>query len=259
MSNDNDESFSPILPTKYAHNSAKLIYSIEKNLFVVIGVIVGLAVFSVLDVLEIRGIIDVFPENLDDTIIALFSISSLIALLPLIRLILKSKKIFEKWADTFEQNSMKAGINLSMAGKNKEEAVRAISETVEEIGESLRKYLTSKENFGEFFDVKIGNLTFDVLIDAEQVQSEANYLKKVLAEYGPIIIKITDGTVDKGVVESFRNSIYDYASLTKKDVGLAIIIGEDIESEANDLAKRSTNKQIRNLLLIEKPTHQMIS
>ena len=40
-----------------------------------------------------------------------------------------------------------------MARRTREEAIRAIAETVEEIGPQLREYISSRDNYNEFFDV----------------------------------------------------------------------------------------------------------
>ena len=55
----------------------------------------------------------------------------------------------------FERNSMRAGLSISMVNKDKEEAIHAITETIEEVGEPLRKYISSKDNFNEFLNVLI--------------------------------------------------------------------------------------------------------
>ena len=75
------------------------------------------------------------------------------------RLTIKSRRVLERWADAFERNSISAGINISMDNRTKEEAVRAIAETVEEIGPQLREYISSKKmaimNFSILLLIKI--------------------------------------------------------------------------------------------------------
>jgi 3-isopropylmalate dehydratase small subunit len=53
----------------------------------------------------------------------------------------------QRWADIFERNSISAGINISMGSRSREETVRAIAETVEEIGPPLREYISSRDRF----------------------------------------------------------------------------------------------------------------
>ena len=70
---------------------------------------------------------------------------------------IKSRRVLEHWADVFERNSIAAGINISMGSRTREEAVRAIAETVEEIGPQLREYISSKkDDYNEFFDIAFG-------------------------------------------------------------------------------------------------------
>jgi hypothetical protein len=276
---------SPILATRYAHRSSKLIYSIEKNFYWIIGIIGILFILSLLDFLKMH---DILPFSLD-TPITIFSAISMAALGYTFRIILKSKRILESWADMFERNSIRAGMNISMASKSKEEAVHAIAETIEEIGEPLRKYLSSKDNFNEFLNVsvvrKAGNSSsssdtddnnremFDVLIDADHVSKInnnidddsnnnnnnnnqiSNCLIEALKEYGGIIIKIIDGTITNDIIASFSKQLRSYTSLTKNKVHLAIVIGDDASEEPYKLAIRSERRgRIDYFVLVEKPS-----
>ena len=82
----------------------------------------------------------------------------------------------------FERNSIRAGLNISMINKDKEEVIHAIAETIEEVGEPLRKYISSKDNFNEFLNVSYpsgdkpdaNKILFDVLIDSERIVSVKN-------------------------------------------------------------------------------------
>ena len=248
---------SPILATKYAHRSSKLIYSIEKNFYWIIGIIGILFVLSLLDFLNMHSI---FPFSLD-TPITIFSAISMFVLGYTFRIILKSKRMLESWADMFERNSIRVAMTISMANLSKEEAVHAIAETIEEIGEPLRKYISSKDNFNEFLNVSfsknnddskddVNKIIFDVLIDAELVaktdsdknngkEQISNSLIDVLKEYGAITIKIIDGTITKETVASFSRQLYSYISSTKNRVHLAIIIGNESSEESYKLAIQS--------------------
>src|ERR1700739_139922 len=163
---------SPILATRYAHRSSKLIYSIERNFYWIIALICILFTLSLLDILEIK-IHHIFPFSLDTPITVLLGIL-MAALGYTFRSILKSRRMLESWADLFERNSIRAGVDISMAKKSKEEALRAIAETVEEIGELLRDYISSKkDNSNEFLNISIDNsklIIFDVLIDSKHVR-----------------------------------------------------------------------------------------
>src|SRR5215467_2984496 len=129
---------SPILATKYAHESSKLVYSIEKNFYLIICLISSLFVLSLLDILDVQ---DLFPVSLD-SVITVFAIS--IAILAYtIPNVVKSKRMLRACADMFERNSIRAGLNISMSNKSKENTVHAIAETIEEVGEQLRNYISS--------------------------------------------------------------------------------------------------------------------
>src|ERR1051326_1102089 len=141
--NNNDDilsSDSPTLATRYAHRAATLVHSIEKNSYLIISIIIGLFALSILDML---GGHDILPFSLDP-VITVFAAGSIIALSYMLRLTIKSKKILENWADVFERNSIAAGINISMGSRTREEAARAIAETVKEIGSQLRETIFSR-------------------------------------------------------------------------------------------------------------------
>ena len=156
-------------------------------------------------------------------------------------------------------------MNIVMTNKSKEQAIHAIAQTVEQIGEPLRKYISSKENYKNFLDANIkfnnNEIFFDILIDKDHVKdkvSGSDYngsidLKQSLKEYGSIVIKITDGTVDKDIIESFYKSLSNYVALTKNKIGLAVIIGDDVSEDAYKFAKQHENNKINYIILIEKP------
>lgn len=240
-------SLSPTLITRYAHKSSRLIYSIEKNIFIVIGVVTALAAIAVIDTLEIMGITDFINENLNDPIIAILSLVSLAALLPILRLSLQSKRTLEDWAEMFEHNSIKNSITMSLTSISKEDVVHAVADTVEEVGEFLLQYIERGET-SEFFDRNVGGTTYDVLIDSETLKLEKRTdLKKILSEYGAIIIKIVNGKISDNDVSSFSDSLSTYSKYRHKKnaVGLAIIVGREVTSEAYSAVAR-------NILLIEK-------
>ncbi len=94
----------------------------------------------------------------------------------------------------------------------------------------------------EFLNAAIkDNITFDVLVDANHVLDDgtaiSNNLRKILGDYGATIIKIIDGVINKNSVESFVDSLSQYVSLTKNQVGLGLIIGEEIATDAKEIRK----------------------
>lgn len=253
---------SPILATKYAHRAATLVRSIEKNSYVIIGITIALFTLSTLDLLEVQGRL---PFSFDP-IITVFSAASMIALLFMLRLTAKSRRILEHWADVFERNSIAAGIKISMDSRTREEVVRAIAENIEEIGPQLQKYISSKDKYNEFFDITFRKDTataaattaqFDIIIDKDNLKSTINNsyqeLKLALQKYGSVIVKLVNGTIDGNTVLSFSNLLSKYISITKNSVSLALIIGDDATSDAYKLASRRKDKKIGYLIIIERP------
>lgn len=256
---------SPVLATKYAHTASNLVLTLTKNFVLIIGIISALVFLAMMDVLHVVGYMKVIPDLVYDSVIVIFSVFLLIVILYLLDTLLKSKKMLNSWADTFERNSIKTGMNISMTSKSKEEAISAVAETVAQIGEPLRKYISSKENLKNFLDVnaKINNLEifFDVVIDQDHVRNDVSYsgtdngvsLKKSLIEYGAVVIKVIEGIIDTDSVQSFYNSLSTYISLTKNKVGLALIIGDDVTEDAENLARQHESDKINYIVLIEKP------
>ena len=249
-SNNDDYQTSPTLITKYAHKSSRLIHSIEKNIIIVIGVVAALAAISVIDTLEVLGLTDFIGENLDDTIIAMLSLISLAALIPILRLSFRSKKTLEDWAEMFEHNSIKNSMSISLMSLSKGDVVRALAESVEEVEDRLLQYIEKGEP-SELFDKDIGGYVYDILIDLDTVKADKDVeLKNMLADYGAIIVKIVDGKVSRNDVASFSESLADYAIRKRRRnaVGLAMLIGKEISSEAF-----SDRARVKDVLLIEKP------
>jgi hypothetical protein len=156
-------------------------------------------------------------------------------------------------------------MNIAMTSRSKEEAITAVAETVAQIGEPLRKYISSKENLKNFLDVntKIDNeeIFFDILIDQDHIRNDIGYsrtdnsvsLKKSLIEYGAVVIRIIEGTIGTEAVQSFYNSLSKYISITRNKVGLALIIGDDVTEDAENIARQHENNKINYIVLIEKP------
>ncbi len=253
--NNDPVSSSPTIVTKYAHKSARLIRSIEKNIFIIIGIIAVLVLVSVIDTLEVLGITDLIGENLDDMIIAVLSIASLAALFFMLRLLLNSRKSLEEWADMFERNSIRNSISMSLITSTKEDLVYAIADAVQELEEPLHEYL-GKGDPRELFDVNTGYDVFDVLIDQDTVvEGKSPSLKRKLESYGAIMVKVVDGTVGKDEIKSLSDSLSKYLlRKRKKDaIGLVIIVGKEISPEALAITKSNQEQIARDVLFIERP------
>lgn len=281
-----DSTDSPIIPTRYAYTSSKLIRSIEKSFYPIIGLIAALLVLTVLDMIDILSEYNILPDRAHDLIITIAASILLIAIVYLLYGIIKSRKMLHHWADIFERNSIKAGITISLSDVSNENILRALSETIEGIGGPLREYLSSNpESYKNLVDVQVGKDTvFDILIDKDHLanrtvpnqlssiaipskttaaiipgeeQSNRNNdiidLPESAKEYGAIIAKVVSGRISKEMVMSFQEDLRKYVSLTKNKVGLALIIGNSIDEEADNLSKLRM-KKVDYLILIEKTT-----
>jgi len=263
---DYDSSFSTILTTRFGHESAKLIRLVEKNLYIIIGLIASIAVLSILNIM---GTLDYFSSNnagVDKIVDILLLLILIVVLVPLFLLLLKSRNVLDRWTDMFERNTIATTMSIAMKDKSKEAIVLALMQSVEQISEPLQEYINSKgNNLTEFpnvsLDYKDTNLRFDILMDAKHVldgganSSINNNFRQVLKEYGAVIIKILDGVIDRESVESFADSLSKYSSITKNRVGLGLIIGEEITDEAREYASKISlhrKRGINHLILIAK-------
>ena len=224
---------SVILTTRFGITSAKLIHSVEKNLYVVMGIIIAITVLSILN---ISGILDYFySEDVDYHVDVLLSIILVLVLAPLISLVIKSRKVLDKWNDMFEKNTLTTSMKIIMADRSKEEALKAVILSIGQITEPFKEYKEStKSDLTEFLDVSLDqNTKLDVAMIADNLPPKSR-LKKVLDEFGMILIKVDDGTVDKLMVENLIKSLGKYVSNTQQNIGLVILIGEeDIRGSAS--------------------------
>ena len=262
---DYDSSFSTILTIRFGHQSAKLIHSVEKNLYIVIGLIASIAVISILNIM---GALDYFSSNsggVDKIVDILLLLILIVVLVPLFLLLLKSRNVLDRWTDMFERNTIATTMSIAMTDKSKEAIVLALMQSVEQISEPLQEYINSKRNnLAEFLNVSVDknntNLRFDILMDANHVLDDGgrsinNNFRQVLKEYGAVIIKILDGVVERHHMESFADSLSKYCSITKNRVGLGLIIGEELTDEAREYASKISlhrKRGINHLILIAK-------
>jgi hypothetical protein len=273
---------SPMMPTRYAHGSSKLIRSIEKTFYPIIGLVAALITLAILDITDVVSNHNILPDKTYDLIIIFAAATLLIVVFYLLYGLIKSRKILHHWSDIFERNSIKAGLSIAISTRSKVDVLRAISETIEGIGEPLNEYLSSNpERYRNLIDVPIDKETvFDILIDKDQLtrQSPPNQVSDIALsskmisssipdnkeatkdisdlvectkEYGTIVAKIIDGRISEEIVKSFQEAILKYISLTRNKVGLALIIGEDMDAEADNLSKLRI-KGIDYFILIER-------
>ena len=265
-SSDSDISSSTILTARFGHESVKVIHLVEKNLYIVIGLIVSIALLSVMNIF---GVFEYFSTgNVDRAVDVILLVILIVVLVPLVLLLLKSRNVLDRWADMFERNTIATSMKIAMNKRSREEAIFAVAQSVKQIGEPLQDYIKSKKtNLKEFLNISIDNDTiFDILIDSNHVllsgskeddDNNDNNLKDLLEEYGAIVIRIVDDSIKQNIVKTFVDSLTRYVSLTNNQVGLGIIIGEDVTSEAEKYVNefsRHREDGINHLLLIAKPT-----
>jgi len=251
---DNINNNSALILTQYSSKASQLIKSFTKNIRFLILILIGITGMTILDLCMDLGFITFLSDETIDSLIIGTSLFLIVFPILIVRPVSKSQNILEKWSNLFDKNAIRTGIILSINNKNKEEILIALSETIEQIAIPLQNYL-SKSDKKEFFDIIFNGTTFDILIDKSTIKSvDANSLKNTIQDYGSIIVKITDGIIDKGVTHSFIQSLQKYRKQEGNKIGLAMIIGESITQESHELISKSKDKIINeNLILIEKP------
>jgi hypothetical protein len=258
---DSDYASSTILTSMFGYASAKLIHTVEKNLYIVLAVILAIATLSLLNTLGILN--HLYSENVDYFVDVILSIVLIAVVAPLVYLIVKSRRVLDNWNDMFERNTISTSLNIAMTTRSREEVLKALSYSIKEIAEPLQAYIESKKSdLSEFLDMNVnGNLVFDILLDTNHVIKDgstiSNALDEVLRVYGSVVVKIIDGIIDQNAVESFVNSLSTYASLTKNEIGLSLIIGEEITRDAQQYANKVSQlrrSRINNFLLLAKPS-----
>ena len=251
---DNIDNHSALLLTQYSSKASQLIKSFTKNIHFLILILFVITGMTILDLSMDLGFINVLADETIDSIIIGTSIFLIVFTIFIVRPVYRSQNLLEKWSNLFDKNAIRTGIILSINNKNKEEILSALSETIEQIAIPLQNYLL-KSDKKEFFDISFNGSTFDILIDNSTIKSlDANSLKNTIQDYGSIIVKITDGIIDKDLTHSFIQSLQKYRKQEGNKIGLAIIIGESITQESYDLISKTKDKIINeNLILIEKP------
>jgi hypothetical protein len=268
----NDDDFvddSLLLLSKYSLEASQLIKSFTKKIPFVITILIVVASLTIFDIVKEFGFVKFLPDQTIDAMIISLSILLILFLIFTIRPILKFQKILDKWSNCFGNNSIRTNILLTINDKSKEEILNALAETIEEIDIPLHQYLLKskqQQHNNEFYNVSIddtSNTTFDILIDTSTIKSDidSSSLKKTIQDYGSILVKVVEKTIDKNITQTFIECLQKYRM--KKDnnkIGLALLIGESIEQESYKLIDKIKDKNIReNLILIEKPDNLDLS
>ena len=248
---------SPILLTQYSSEASQLIKSFTKYMPFVVIILILIASITTFDLIRPSGFFtNVLIDTIIDTIIVAVSILLIIFIIFTILPALRYHKILDKWSNLFENNSIRTGILLSINKKSKEEILKALSKNIEKIASPLQYYLSKSGDGTEFYDINVNDVIFDILIDKSTIKPNINSdsLKNIIQDYGNILIKLTESTIDKNLTQSVIKSLQNYRKEGNK-IGLAMIIGESITNESSYLIDKIKDKTIsKSLILIEKPT-----
>ena len=250
---DNINNNSVLLLTQYSTKASQLIKSFTKNILFLILILFVITGITILDLSMDLGFISVLSDETIDAFIIGTSLFLIVFTIIIVRPVFRSQKILDKWSNLFDKNAIRTCIILSINNKNKEEILSALSETIEQIAIPLQNYLSKSDN-KEFFDISIDDTTYDILIDKSTIKSiDSDSLKNTIQDYGSILVKIAENTIDKNITQSFLESLHKYKKHGNK-IGLAMIIGESITQESSNLVNNIKDKTIsENLILIEKP------
>ena len=260
--NSDLNSYSPTLITTYSQKAASSIHSIERILYVLLSVLVAFALLVFIDTAAVKGYIKFLPEDEYDIVLSLIAFVAIGIIVFLLKIILKTRKKLDNWAYVFEKNSIGSLISIGLSNLDKKTLFFSIIENIGEIGEPIKKYISkNKDNIDSFFDQGISkDIMFDVLIDGDKIMSkdggdDNDFVVNKLNEYGTVVGKIVTNpdTIDTNEIKLFVRSVLEYSKATSKYVGLALLVGNDITSEAMDYAKNYSNKSIGYLIIIEKP------
>jgi hypothetical protein len=89
---EEEQSLSPILSTRYAYRAAKIVRIIEKNFLVIIGIATACTFFAIIDILQETAYIRLLPsDDLADIIIAVLAAASLAALVYAFWMLVRSR------------------------------------------------------------------------------------------------------------------------------------------------------------------------
>jgi hypothetical protein len=255
-------SFSPTLITTYSQKAVSSIRSIERILYVLLSVLVAFALLVFIDTAAVKGYIKFLPEDEYDIVLSLIAFVAIGIIVFLLRIILNTRKKLDNWAYVFEKNSIGSLISIGLSNLDKKTLLFSIIENIGDIGEPVKKYISkNKDNIELFFDQRISKDTvFDILIDGDKIMSDDgghdnDFITNKLNEYGAVVGRIVTNpnTIDTNEIKLFIRSVLEYSKSTNKYVGLALLAGNEITTEAMDYAKNYSSKTIGYLIIIEKP------
>jgi hypothetical protein len=255
-------SFSPTLITTYSQKAITSIHSIERILYVLLSVLVAFALLVFIDTAAVKGYIKFLPEDEYDIILSIIAFVAIGIIVFLLRIILNTRKKLDNWAYVFEKNSIGSLISIGLSNLDKKTLLFSIIENIGEIGEPIKTYIAkNKGNIDSFFDQRTTKEPlFDVLIDGDKIISKDNrdeddMLINKLNEYGTVVGKIVTNpnTIDTPEIKGFIRSVLQYSKSKNKYVGLALLVGNEVTSDAMDYAKNYSNNSIGYLIIIEKP------
>jgi len=255
-------SFSPTLITTYSQKAVSSIRSIERILYVLLSVLVAFALLVFIDTAAVKGYIKFLPEDEYDIVLSLIAFVAIGIIVFLLRIILNTRKKLDNWAYVFEKNSIGSLISIGLSNLDKKTLLFSIIGNIGEIGEPIKKYISkNKDNIELFFDQRISKDTvFDILIDGDKIMSndsghDNDFITNKLNEYGVVVGRIVTNpnTIDTNEIKLFIRSVLEYSKSTNKYIGLALLAGNEITTEAMDYAKNYSSKTIGYLIIIEKP------
>ena len=179
-----------VILTKYSSEASQLIKSFTKNIPLVVMILILIVSMTTLDLVMDLGFTRILSDETIDTIIIAVSVFLILFTLFLVRPVLRSQKILDKWSNLFENNAIRTGIILTIRNNSKEEILYALPEVIDQIANPLEYYL-SKSDKKEFYNVNIDDITtFDILIDKSTIKSiDSDSLKNTIQEYGGILDK----------------------------------------------------------------------
>ena len=245
-----------VVLTQYSSEASQLIKSFTKNIPFIVLILILIISMTSFDLIMDLGFTRILSDETIDAMIIAVSLFLILFTFFTVRPVLRSQKILDKWSNLFENNAIKIGILLTINDKSKEEILHALSEIIEQIAIPLQHYI-SKSDTKEFYNVSVGDSTFDILIDKSTIKPiDSDSLKNTIQDYGSILVKIAENTIDKNITQSFLESLHKYKKHGNK-IGLAMIIGESITQESSNLVNKIKDKTIsENLILIEKPNNK---
>ncbi|MGZ5551712.1 MAG: hypothetical protein ACXWE7_13090, partial [Nitrososphaeraceae archaeon] len=240
-----------VVLTQYSSEASQLIKSFTKNIPFIVLILILIISMTSFDLIMDLGFTRILSDETIDAMIIAVSLFLILFTFFTVRPVLRSQKILDKWSNLFENNAIKIGILLTINDKSKEEILHALSEIIEQIAIPLQHYI-SKSDTKEFYNVSVGDSTFDILIDKSTIKPiDSDSLKNTIQDYGSILVKIAENTIDKNITQSFLESLHNYKKHGNK-IGLAMIIGESITQESSNLVNKIKDKTIsENLILIE--------